>query len=230
MSHDDPDPDISALVRRHATRHRASDALRAAVRTHVTLAQAGRAGAPGASTGWLARLRRLRSGLPWRAPAWGFAFGTALALLLVPALQRLELDLALDAELVGDHVRALRVGPLVEVASSDRHTVKPWYQGRLDYAPPVVDLAAQGFPLVGGRVEHVRDATVAALVYARDRHVIHLFVWPSTRTTDPQANMQRGFNVLHWSDGTMAYWAVSDVERRELERFAAGLRAQRPVP
>jgi anti-sigma factor RsiW len=121
---------------------------------------------------------------------------------------------------VADHVRALQIGPLAEVVSTDRHTVKPWVQGRLDYAPPVFDLAAEGFPLMGGRIEHVRGNVVATLAYARERHVIDVFVWPSTAQQAPTRSLRKGFNVLHWADGSMQYWAVSDLERGEMERFA----------
>jgi len=131
----------------------------------------------------------------------------------------MDLNEPVDAELVADHVRALQVGPLTEVASTDRHTVKPWFQGRLDYAPPVFDLAAEGFPLVGGRIEHVRGSVVATLAYTRNRHVIDVFVWPSARQQAPVRSVRKGFNVLHWADGSMQYWAVSDLERGEMERF-----------
>jgi anti-sigma factor RsiW len=124
-----------------------------------------------------------------------------------------------DAELVADHVRALRAGPLAEVMSSDRHTVKPWFQGRLDYAPPVFDLAGEGYPLVGGRIEQVRGAAVATLAYTHNRHVVDLFVWPSADQRAPQRLLQRGFNVVHWADGSMQYWAVSDMDREEIESF-----------
>jgi anti-sigma factor RsiW len=135
-------------------------------------------------------------------------------------VQRLIQKQPLDAELVAAHVRALQVGPLAEVVSTDRHLVKPWFQGRLDYAPPVFDLATEGFPLTGGRVEHVRGDPVATLAYARNRHVIDLTVWPSAARTAPTHGVRRGFNLVHWADGSMQYWAVSDLERGELENFA----------
>jgi len=209
------DDNLSALIRRHATRHAAPDSLRAGLRTQIALAEASR-GEPPAP-----RVQRRRwLALGWRTASLSFAFGVACTLLVVPLAQRLDLNEPMDADLVADHVRALQVGPLTEVVSTDRHTVKPWFQGRLDYAPPVFDLAADGFPLMGGRIEHVRGNVVATLAYARERHVIDVFVWPSTAQQAPARSMRKGFNVLHWSDGSMQYWAVSDLERAEMERFA----------
>jgi len=219
------DQDLSSLIRRHATRHPAPDALRAGIRTQIALADAGRT-EPNAPVG---SKRRAWLVLRWRTATVSFVsfvMGLACAALVLPLAQRLDLNAPLDAELVADHVRALQVGPLTEVASTDRHTVKPWFQGRLDYAPPVFDLAAQGFPLMGGRVEHVRGNTVAALAYARNRHTIDVFVWPSTAQSAPVRSVHKGFNVLHWADGSMQYWAVSDLERAEMERFAQAWRQQ----
>lgn len=216
------DQDLSSLIRRHATRHAAPDALRAGIRTQIALADAGRTepSAPAGSTRgrWFA--------LRWPTAAVSFAMGLACAAIVLPLAQRLDLNAPLDAELVGDHVRAMQVGPLTEVVSTDRHTVKPWFQGRLDYAPPVFDLAAQGFPLMGGRIEHVRGNVVATLAYARNRHAIDVFVWPSTAQSAPVRSVHKGFNVLHWADGSMQYWAVSDLERAEMERFAQLWREQ----
>ena len=123
-------------------------------------------------------------------------------------------------------MRALGGGPLIEVASSDRHTVKPWFQGRLDYAPPVPDLAAEGFPLVGGRVQGLRGRNVAALVYGRDLHRLNVYVWPADRVQPLQTSVLKGFHLAQWSDGAMQVWVVSDVEAGEVARFAAAWRAR----
>ena len=219
------DQELSALIKRHATRHAAPDALRAGVRTQAALADAGRT-EPNTPP---QPKRRFWLALHWRTAAVSFAMGLACAALVLPLTQHLDLNNPLDAELVSDHVRALRVGRLTQVVSTDRHTVKPWFQGRLDYAPPVFDLAAQGFPLMGGRVERVRGSVVATLAYARNRHVIDVFVWPSVDGSAPVRivnSVHRGFNVLHWADGSMQYWAVSDVESAELQRFAQAWAAQ----
>lgn len=215
------DDALSTLIRQQATRHGASEALRASVRTEVALAAAGRLPPPlDAPPTWFARVRHAVTRSAWRGAAVGFAFGTVLTLVLAPPLQRIDWGQPLEAQLVADHVRAMGAGSLLEVASSDRHTVKPWYQGRLDYSPPVLDVAADGFPLRGGRIEQIRGSAVAALVYSRDRHLIDLYVWPDNDTTDLKSMTHRGFNVVRWSESGMQLWAVSDVERAELERFA----------
>lgn len=218
------DSELSARIRRHATRHAAPDGLRANILAQVALDQAGRATrrAPrkeGARRVWWP-FSRDGLALNWRPTAMGFALGLACAVIVLPVAQRLNLNGGMDAELVTDHVRALRTGPLTQVVSTDRHTVKPWFQGRIDYAPPVFDFVAEGFPLRGGRIEHVRGNVVATLAYSRDLHQIDLFVWPSDARTSPVRSVNRGFNVLHWADGSMQYWAVSDVEAAELERLA----------
>jgi anti-sigma factor RsiW len=219
------DQELSSQIRQHATRYKAPDGLRAGIRAQIALADAGRAARP--RRRWLdvfnfgSRAGAGSLALNWRTASVSFALGLACAFVALPALQRLNFSEPLDSELVSDHVRAMRVGPLTEVLSTDRHTVKPWFQGRLDYAPPVFDLATEGFPLVGGRIEHVRGNTVATLTYTRDKHVIDVFVWPSKDETAPVRTISKGFNVLHWADNSMQYWAVSDVERAELQRFSA---------
>ncbi|HVT59141.1 MAG TPA: anti-sigma factor [Thermoanaerobaculia bacterium] len=128
-------------------------------------------------------------------------------------------------EVVSSHVRSLLAGHTQEVASSDRHTVKPWFSGKLDYAPTVIDLAAAGFPLRGGRLDYVAHKPVAALVYQSDHHVINLFTWPSSYTgapaaAGPAANSWQGFHLLHWSQDGMTYYAVSDLAANRLRQFA----------
>jgi anti-sigma factor RsiW len=222
------DKTLSSQIRRHATRYVAPDSLRARIRTQVALSDASRAAqqtqAPAPRRRWFGFGRGAAAvnvpAFGLRTASLGFALGLACAFFLLPAVQRFNQTRDLDTELVSDHVRALRTGPLYEVVSSDRHTVKPWFQGRIDYAPPVFDFADEGFPLKGGRVEHVRGNLVATLAYSRDRHMIDLFVWPTDAKADPLHSVNRGFNVVYWADGSMQYWAVSDVEAAELQRFA----------
>lgn len=214
------DRELSDLIKRHATRHVAPQSLRVGLRAQLALAEASRPPVVRRVPLW----DRFWSNAAWRGGSLGFALGLVLTALLLPMVQSLLQSEALDSDLVASHVRAMKVGPLTEVASTDRHTVKPWYQGRLDYSPPVLDLGTEGFALTGGRIEHVRGHVVAALVYMSDRHVIDLYVWPS-ETKPAQATITRkGFNVVNWSDGAMQYWAVSDVERTKLQRFSELLR------
>ena len=121
---------------------------------------------------------------------------------------------------VTDHIRSVLGSRLVDVPSSDQHTVKPWFAGKLDFAPEVRDLEAQGFSLLGGRVEYLAGRRVAALVYRRRQHVINLFIWPGDSAGGPGASTSRnGYSVLHWTSGPMSYWAVSDISPADLERL-----------
>ena len=130
--------------------------------------------------------------------------------------------------LVSDHIRALMAPEPVDVVSSDRHTVKPWFNGRIPNSPRVIDLAKDDFPLVGGRIDVVGRTPVATLVYRRAKHLISLTALPAgdafaiggPRSID-------GYNVVQWTDGGVAYWAVSDVEAKELETFAQLFRISR---
>jgi anti-sigma factor RsiW len=209
-----PDDELSSLIKQEGTRHAAPDSLRASIRTQVALEDARRAPRPPKTkplVGWF------RFG--WGTASASFALGMLCMALLLPLAQRLPFGEPLDAELVGRHVRALQVGPLTEVVSTDRHTVKPWFQGRIDFAPPVPDLASDGFPLLGGRIEHVRGQVVATLAYAHNRHMIDVFIWPTDEQRTPVRTVQRGFNVVHWADGSMQYWAVGDLDHEEIEAF-----------
>jgi anti-sigma factor RsiW len=157
-----------------------------------------------------------------RGPGIGFGLGAACAAaisLLVVLPERNDLV----AEVVADHIRALQPGHLEDVVSTDQHTVKPWFDGRIDFAPPVRDFAAEGFPLRGGRLDYLGGRPVAALVYQRDKHIIDLYVWPAGGVGPHLAGDTtiQGYNVVHWTAGGMNFWAVSDVERSQLDEFAA---------
>lgn len=145
--------------------------------------------------------------------------------ILSTAFHRNANDL-LAQEVVSSHVRSLMVSHLTDVPSSDQHTVKPWFDGKLDFAPQVRDLSAQGFQLVGGRLDYVNNRVVAALVYQRQKHFINLFIWPSQGAADEanQESSRQGFNINHWTKSGTSYWAVSDLNNTELREFVRFVR------
>jgi anti-sigma factor RsiW len=138
-------------------------------------------------------------------------------------LSRLEVSPtsdALVAELVDNHVRSLIGEHLTDVRSTDQHTVKPWFAGKADFAPRVVDLTAQGFPLLGGRIDYVRGHTTAALVYGRRRHIVNLFIWRADPSdAGGSAREFNGYSLLHWVKDGLSYWAVSDAASSDLAAF-----------
>ncbi|HJU27981.1 MAG TPA: anti-sigma factor [Candidatus Binataceae bacterium] len=125
-------------------------------------------------------------------------------------------------EVLDDHLRSLAANHLTDVLSSNQHTVKPWFDGRLDFTPPVKDLAADGFPLIGGRLDYLNNRPAAAIVYRRRQHVINLLVAPAENAADstPAIETREGYNIAHWVKSGMAYWAVSSVSAPELVKFA----------
>jgi anti-sigma factor RsiW len=129
---------------------------------------------------------------------------------------------SLADQVVGNHVRSLLATHLVDVASSDQHTVKPWFDGKIDFAPKVRDLATDGFPLAGGRLDYLNGKTVVALVYHRNKHPINLFIapLPGNRDTTPELINRRGYSLYHWTHSEMEYWVVSDLNSTELRQFA----------
>jgi anti-sigma factor RsiW len=160
-----------------------------------------------------------------RAASFGAGFALAACLALAVVLPRGGAQMA--DSVVASHIRALQPGHLMDVVSTDQHTVKPWFDGRLDFAPPVRDFAAQGFPLIGGRLDYLDGRTVAALAYRRDKHIIDVYVWPGSNTLDSVfANGARdGYNVQHWTQDGMVFWAVSDLEAAQLAAFVRLWRA-----
>jgi len=168
-----------------------------------------------------------RLSTPPRMPAWraarrqypGFAVGLALAACLaLIVLPRRAPDLADQA--VTAHIRALQPGHLMDVVSTDRHTVKPWFAGKLDYSPPVQDFAGFGFPLKGGRLDYLGGRPVAALIYGRAQHLIDVTVWPGA-PVPAREGTSNGYNFIGWSRDGMVFWAVSDLNKVELRDFVA---------
>jgi anti-sigma factor RsiW len=157
----------------------------------------------------------------WAAAVLPVAAAVAVAVVAMPRLWPRQSESSLEDAVFVAHVRSLLANHLTDVASSDQHQVKPWFQGKLDYSVSVTDWASEGFPLAGGRLDYVEDSPVAALVYRRAQHVINLFVWPRKGGKDEpvQRLARRGYNAYRWSTEGMNYWAVSDVNDADLKKF-----------
>ncbi len=176
--------------------------------------------------------RRIEASLPQaqapsrRAVLRGFAMGSAVSAIaatgLVAIVLRSDDEARITSEIVSAHLRSLQAGHLTDVLSTDQHTVKPWFNGKLDVAPPVIDLTALGFTLIGGRLDYVDARPIGAIVYRRRLHVINLFVaqTASTETRAAKTETFQGFNVRSWSEGGLNYWAVSDIAADELAEFS----------
>ena len=177
--------------------------------------------------GLAARIERL-AGRPRAAPSWrALAASVALAAVLGSGatwfvLRADQADVVADA-LVADHIRALMTQP-TDVSSSDRHTVKPWFNGRIPQAPRVVDLTQEGFPLVGGRIDVVGRTPVPTLVYRHRQHLISLTAVPAAAEPGWQRRASDGYHLVRWRDGDVTYWAVSDLRAADLDRFAQAFR------
>ena len=156
------------------------------------------------------------SRIGWASGGAGAAIAASLALSLVSVQSAAP---ALEQQLVASHVRSLLVSHLVDIPTSDRHVVKPWFNGKIDFSPPTPDLKDQGFPLVGGRLDYIAGRTVPAIVYRRRLHTINLFAWPTGSTKAPDNAATDGYNLLHWRQGDLDFWAVSDVAPGDLAQF-----------
>lgn len=164
----------------------------------------------------------------------GFAVGAAasgaVAASLVLGVFGNGRDRTVADEVVSAHIRSLQPGHLMDVETSDQHTVKPWFDGKVDVAPPVIDLTAQGFTLLGGRLDYIDGEPVAAIVYRRRKHIINLFV--AQRLGSPHAFASsrtiQGYNIRQWSHGGLDFWAVSDLDQEELGEFADKIAASLP--
>jgi anti-sigma factor RsiW len=203
--------ELGSGIRAHALYHAAAPALRA--RVAAALPREPGSGARNSVWGWggMAAALVLLTLL-------GLAFGLAL---LQPGA-----DERLAREVVAAHVRSLMADHLTDIASSDQHTVKPWIAGKLNFSPPVEDLAAQGYALAGGRLDYLNERGVMALVYRRHAHVINLFVWPQAPEADSgvRSDSIQGYNVAHFRRAGMVFWAVSDLNPEEFGAFVGLVR------
>lgn len=211
---------LRATVRVSADYHAAPAALR---QRAATLAAARMTTSAQSSAGLIAALR-WQHWLAWRPMA--AAFGLAALLTLGTRLAWLHpaQDQRLAEEVVASHVRSTLGQHLVDVASSDRHTVKPWLSSKLDFSPPVRELQIPGSTFLGGRVDYLDGRAVAALVYRQGQHVVNSFVWP-TSATDSRTDFsaERGFQIAHWSRNGMNHWVISDVNREEFAAVVSGI-------
>jgi len=195
---------LRAAIAAQVPTFRAPDALRGRVRAALQTAS---------------RTRTLRT--VWRP----LALAASLAIVALGSWTlslRYAAGTTLADAVLASHIRSLMPGHLTDVVSSDQHTVKPWFNGRLDYSPPVHDFAGQGFPLLGGRLDYVDGRTVAVLAYGRRRHLINVFLWPATRGRSgaPNTGDRQGYHLLHWTAPDYVYWVVSDLDPAELHDFA----------
>jgi anti-sigma factor RsiW len=166
----------------------------------------------------------------WLALAAAIIAAAIVAVNFVPRSRGNSGEQFLATQLIASHVRSLMANHLTDVASSDQHTVKPWLDTKLDFAPPVLDLANDGFPLVGGRLDYIENGPVAALVYQRRKHFINLFIWraESVMTVADKTISRQGYQLVHWIDGDFNYWAVSDVSEGDLQLFKQAFEKQLP--
>jgi anti-sigma factor RsiW len=167
----------------------------------------------------------------WSMEQWvGIAAAIAIIVLAATGLfnlaQRRRADDLVAQEVIESHVRSLQLGHLTDVTSTDQHTVKPWFDGKIDFAPPVTDFVAQGFPLIGGRLDYLDHHNVASLVYQRRKHFINVFIWPDETGTSqsPRTETIDGYNLVHWQQNGMRFWMISDVSQDDEKQLVTLLR------
>jgi mycothiol system anti-sigma-R factor len=158
----------------------------------------------------------------WLAAAAAILLVTGVAWFAVPHFRSMGPESVTSAEVIDAHIRSLQAGHLTDVASTDQHTVKPWFDGKLDFIPPVHDFTDEGFPLIGGRLDVLGERNVAALVYGRRKHFINIFVWPTKDSDTPihPPGSRQGYQWVHWRHQGMEFCAVSDVSAQDLHELA----------
>ncbi|CAB3792288.1 anti-sigma factor family protein [Pararobbsia alpina] len=221
-----PDSSLGEKLRDGSLYERAPAHLRAQVLANLREAAQPKRSFKWAESSWI--------GLPFLG---GGMTGIAACALVFMAFTWTQLPSRFDPvgeEIVASHVRALMSSRAIDVVSTDQHTVKPWFNGRINYAPPVVDLEAQGFPLVGGRLDYVDHRPVAVLVYRYLKHPIDLYVFPDNggKTGSPvtplKSHSEDGYSLVEWRHGGMVFWAISDASPVYVRHFADALTSASP--
>jgi anti-sigma factor RsiW len=208
--------ETSSLLKEGHVRYPAPDVLKARLRS--ALAQAQPLDAP----------------RPVRGPSWIVLAAAGLVIAVASsattlAVARRGLETAPGSEVLASHLRSLMPGHLTDVASTNQHNVKPWFNGRVDFAPAVPDLDSAGFPLLGGRLDYIGDRPVAAVVYGRREHKISVYSWPAESGAGDRAPVEsdvRGYHMMTWRSGGLTYWAVSDLNSKELDEFVRAFNAR----
>jgi anti-sigma factor RsiW len=219
--HTNDDPEFSRLLREKMSMHKAPDYLRQKIMASI---EQQRESSP---MSWIAAMG-LHLRHHWRSLSAAAACGVVATLLGTQMLTITASDDKFVQQITTSHNRALMANRLIDVVSSDQHTVKPWFAGKLDYSPQVKDYAADGFELAGGRLDYVNDRVVAALVYKRRLHVIDVYSWPTAEANSAVTKkMRHGINLAEWADGGMKYYAVSDINFAELNELARLMRTPR---
>jgi anti-sigma factor RsiW len=195
-----------------------------AKRMAATVRQAAREEARSQRPSWL-DLWRLGSSR-WVPAAAALVLVTTIGTSLVMNRVRSSHDQLIASAVLAGHIRSLQANHLVDVPSEDRHTVKPWFQGKLDFSPPVPDLSELGWPLIGGRLDYLDGRPVAVLIYKRRMHNINVFLWPNHGAADDVIRQEdaQGYQILHWNGAETTYWVVSDLNRAELLELGKALR------
>jgi anti-sigma factor RsiW len=194
--------DLRTRIRVQAPYYRASAGLRERIRVSVRRAN-----------------RKAMTPWRWLAIAATILLAVSAAWNIALVRTRSSGEDLIAQDVISDHLRSLMGSHLLDVPSSDQHTVKPWFNGKLDFSPDVQDLSAQGFPLIGGRIDYVGGHAVAALVYKRRQHTINVFTWPSTAAGGALEFSRNGYHVIHRDKGGMTWWVVSDLNEGELHQF-----------
>ena len=209
---------VSQRIKEGLVRHSAPDVLKARIRSMLSQPDAFSPVAEATPSGRPRWTTLLAAGLVIAAVSSALTFG---------ALRRTTPASGVTAALLDSHIRSLMPGHLIDVASTNQHTVKPWFNGRVDLSPAVPNLDTAGFPLLGGRLDYVEGRAVAVVVYGRRQHVINVYSWPAgtAGARSVEAFDERGYHLVEWRNGDVELWAISDVNRAELQQFVTLFRA-----